>query len=231
MWPVPRRQNTWRRARRHRSWRRAWIQACGRRNSLSRSLSPSLALYLSSPSHRRRQLGPPSPAPALSAAARSSAAVHRPSSAARRSPPSLPHPLPRSPSLPQSSFHVHRRRGRPLLLLGVPVGRRAAAAPPSQFHSQPPSLLALHCSGCPSTITQLWSLSIWHWLGAQRPQLQRPDLHRLLHSIRKKGGCFSPWTHRLSYPRPRFFPSSPLRCVLSLQAPRLGTCVDLACRP
>jgi len=50
------------------------------------------------------------------------------------------------------------------------------------------TLLALHCSGCPSTITHLWSLSLWHWLGAQRPQLQHPNVHRL------------------SYPCPRFSP-------------------------
>jgi hypothetical protein len=48
-------------------------------------------------------------------------------------------------------------------------------------------LLALHCSRCPSTIGQLWLLSIWHWLGAQWPQL-------------------STWKHRLSYPCPRFSP-------------------------
>ena len=102
------------------------------------SLSPSLALYLSPPSHRRHRPGPPSSAPAPPAAARSSAAVHRPSSPARRSPPSLPHPLPHPPSSPQRLLHVHRRRGQPLLLPGIPVGLWPPMAEFGGAPAQPP---------------------------------------------------------------------------------------------
>jgi hypothetical protein len=42
-------------------------------------------------------------------------------------------------------------------------------------------------------------------------QLQRPNVHRLLRSIRKKRGCFSPCIILAFLP-------FPLRCVLSLQA-------------
>ena len=125
-WPVPRHHRSWRRPRRHVFRRRAWIQACGRRSSLLRSLyPPSRAVSLLS-------LSPPPPARPTVARASSVGChtLHRsrspPPSPTRRSPPSLPHPLPQPPSSPQSSFHAHRRRGRPLLLPGVPVGRRAA---------------------------------------------------------------------------------------------------------
>ena len=84
-------------------------------------------------------------------------------------------------------------------------------------------LLALHCSGSPSTISHLWSLSLWHWLGAQRPQLQCPDVHRLLHSVRKKRVLFSMDASPELSPS-SLFPPFCLWCVLSLQAPRPGAC-------